>query len=220
VANDTELFSAWMAGQADAGRTLISRHYPRILSFFCSKVPAEAARDLTQSTFETLCANAKSFRGESSFVTYLFGIARWKLVDHLRREGKQRERFDPLRDSVEDLRVERSLGSLLQDRRDEMTLVLALRKLPLDDQIILELRDYEGLTGRELAEIYGVKRTTMTARLSSARRRLAALVSEVSAGGPSIEETASNLDRCMRRIHAAFLQSCQSGMPLASGNSA
>lgn len=208
---DGEALQAWLEGDPQAGRTLVRRHYQRILLFFFSKVRPDAARDLTQSTFETLCAKKVGFRGESSFITYLFGIARWKLVHYLRKEQKQRERFDPLENSAHDPVLDRSLTSLFHGRRQEMLVVLALRKLPVDDQIILELRDYEGLTGRELAELYSVKRTTMTARISSARRRLAALVQELVESTDSVENTSSDLGSCMRRIHETFVRA-QAGL--------
>lgn len=203
---DADALQAWLEGDAQAGRVLVQRHYQRILLFFFSKVRPEVARDLTQSTFETLCAKKQSFRGASSFITYLFGIARWTLVGYLRKELKQRERFDPFGDSANDPVVDRSLTSLFHQRRQEMLVVLALRRLPVDDQIILELRDYEGLTGRQVAEIYSVKRTTMTARISSARRRLAALVEEFASSTDPLDDTSSDLRSCMQRIRATFVR--------------
>ena len=71
---------------AAAGKRLVQRHYRRILLFFYSKVGPELGRDLTQDTFETLCARRVAFRGEANVLTYLFGIARWKLVHHLRHD--------------------------------------------------------------------------------------------------------------------------------------
>lgn len=203
--DDRDALQQWLEGNAEAGRTLVRRHYERILRFFLSKVPADVARDLTQSTFETLCTNRSDFRSESSFLTYLFGIARWKLVHHFRQQQKSRERFDPLEHSVVDPAFEASLTSLFQNRHEEMVVVLALRQLPLDDQIILELRDYEGLTGNELAQLYGVKRTTMVARVAAIRRRLGQLARRLANAPTNIEHTETRLDTCMRRIHDAFL---------------
>lgn len=199
-ATDEDLLAGWIEGDAAAGKHLVKRHYRSVLMFFASKVGPEQGRDLTQATFETLCAKRVSFRGDSSVRTYLFGIARWKLVHHLRKHHADNERFEPLEHSARLADVERSITSLFMGRQRETLLVNALRSLPLDDQIVLELKEYEGMTSRELAAVFAVGRDTMASRVNRARKRLAAAVRESEASARIIDSTLTGLDGCMRDI--------------------
>lgn len=198
--SDTALLYAWIDGDAAAGKRLVQRHYRRILLFFYSKVGPELGRDLTQDTFETLCARRVAFRGEANVLTYLFGIARWKLVHHLRSQRLRNERFDPLEESVELPDIDASITSLFMDRQRESLLVRALRSLPLDDQIVLELKEYEGMTSAQLAAVYAVGRDTMASRINRARKRLTAAVQQLAESTQLIDATLTGLDVCMREI--------------------
>jgi RNA polymerase sigma factor (sigma-70 family) len=197
---DEVLFHAWLDGDAAAGQVLVRRHYRRILLFFYAKVGPEIGVDLTQSTFEALCVNRRAFRGDSTLLTYLFGIARWKLVDWLRVQRAREALFEPLSDPIDVPEVHASITSLFADKQQETLVVQALRSLPLDDQIILELKDYEKLTSAQLAAMYEVGRDTMSSRINRARKRLAAAVEERAKSARIIDSTLTSLDDCMRQI--------------------
>jgi RNA polymerase sigma factor (sigma-70 family) len=198
--SDEALLHAWTGGDAAAGKQLVTRHYRRILLFFYSKVGPELGRDLTQATFETLCAKKVAFRGEASVLTYLFGIARWKLIHHLRTARLHGERFEPLEQSASLPDVDRSITSLFMGRQREALVVRALRSLPLDDQLVLELKDHEGLTSRQLAEVFEVGRDTMSSRINRARQRLTQAVRQAAESAQLIDSTLTGLEDCMREI--------------------
>lgn len=197
---DTHLLAAWVGGDAGSGKKLVARHYLRILSFFSSRVGPELARDLTQDTFLVLCSNKVDFRGDASVIGCLFGIARWKLVEHLRKYARRGKFFDPGQDAHEVAHVTRSLISLLQDREREVLVVQAIRSLALDDQIVLELRDYEGLALREQAAMYGVGVDTISTRVNRARHRLRQRVQKLASSPDLAESTLTNLHACMATI--------------------
>src|SRR3954463_11182439 len=76
--SDLDLLVAWRAGDAAAGQVLFKRHFRKVYRFFETKCGAEAD-ELVQATF-LACVRAKDqFRGESSFATYLFTVARHEL---------------------------------------------------------------------------------------------------------------------------------------------
>lgn len=204
--DDQQLLQRWREGDRSAGQRLVKRHYDSLFMFLWGKVDEQTSADLTQETFETLCTNQQRFRGDSSVRTYLFGIARWKLVDHLRRTRKQRERFDPLHDGIDVEVVERSMTSLFAHREREALLVRGLRSLPLDDQLLLELKDYENLTARELAGIFEVPAGTMAGRIARARERLRRAVQELSSSSPLAEQTLRGLDSYFRGIRDVVQQ--------------
>lgn len=197
---DVELLAAWREGDVAAGQELVKRHYDSLYYFFFGKVDAATSEDLTQATFETLCSKRDDFRGDSTLRTFLFGIARWKLVRHFENKRSAHERFEPLEHSVHDPALERSITSLFAARDREVLLVQALRSLPLDDQILLELKDYEGLTARQLAQAMEIPAGTVASRLRRARERLRAATERLAERPDLVEETISNLDACMRAI--------------------
>lgn len=211
-ASDEALLHAWIDGDAAAGEVLVRRHYRRVLLFFYARVGAEAGRDLTQATFETLCTNKPSFRSDATVRTYLFGIARWTLVSYFRTQRGYGARFEPLEHSVDVPDVARSITSLFMGRQRESLLVRALRSLPLDDQIVLELKEYEGMTSRELAAVFDVGRDTMSSRINRARKRLAAAVAELAESAPLVDSTLTGMAEGMRAIRER-IESAAAGRP-------
>ncbi len=198
--DDLELFDQWSAGNVVAGQRLVSRHYEAVYFFFASKLPDHIAADLTQETFETMCTKTDSLHIHSSFASYLLGIARFKLVEYFGRRAQRK--FDPLTESFYGLDVGPSMTAALGDRRRSSRLVLALRKLPLDDQILLELQTYEGLGLREIAEILGVSHNRIATRLATAKRRLRRAASEL----PSAADTVTTLCAFMKGVQQEFVR--------------
>jgi RNA polymerase sigma-70 factor (ECF subfamily) len=196
IDDDLELFHRWAGGDVAAGQELVLRYYEPVYFFFVSKLADHLAVELTQDTFETVCKKASSLRIHASFASYLFGIARWKLVAHFR--GQSRQGFDPLSDSFPDPGPEASITQLLDRRHGESTLVQALRQLPLDDQILIEMRIYEALRLREIAEILGVTKERVAARLAVAKRRLL----RAAEGLEAADETMTTLSSYMKGVRA------------------
>ncbi|WAS92111.1 RNA polymerase sigma factor [Nannocystis punicea] len=199
--DDLSLLRAWQAGATAAGRTLVARHYPSVYRFFFAKVSGDACEDLAQATFETLCRRRDAFRGgSSSFKGFLFGIARNKLLEYIRHRSRRGPTFDPGEDSVIDPATEASLSSLLADRQIEHVVSQALRGLNLDDQILLELKEYEQLTARELAELFAVPAGTMAGRIARARQRLREATDRLLAQPDLRDSRERDLDSAMRSI--------------------
>src|SRR6185436_6575853 len=71
---DAELLSAWRGGDEKAGAELFERHFEALFRFFRNKA-GDQAEDLVQETF-LACLSGPAFRGEASFRTYLFTVAR------------------------------------------------------------------------------------------------------------------------------------------------
>lgn len=205
-----ELLDAWINGDAEAGRELVRLNYRRILRFFAGKVGPEVARDLTQETFETLCRRRQAFRRDSTVQTYLFGIARWKLVHHFQRKRGAADRFRPSVDVAHEPAVDASITSLFAARERELMVVRALRSLAFDDQVILELKDYEGMSAKDIGDVFEVGRDTAASRIRRARTRLAEAVrAQTQAPDPSAsqpQDLAAAMAEIRERIDA-LLQS-------------
>lgn len=193
---DDTLFSRFRGGDKRAGGTLVTRHYRAVYCFLRRKLASDVAEDVAQSTFEVLL-RADNFRGDSSIRTYLFGVARLKLIQFLRQQQRQKRRFDPATDSLLDAAADQaqSPSSWVAERERENITVQALRALPLDDQLLIELKVYEGFTARALARIFEVPPGTIASRLARARGRLSKEVARLT-------EHASQRGEEMRRLES------------------
>jgi RNA polymerase sigma-70 factor (ECF subfamily) len=174
VRSDLELLDAWRAGDTRAGDELVSRHWTSVSRFFRAKVGDDGA-DLISQTF-LACVEGKDRIEGDNVKAYLFAVARRRLADHFRRRARA-PAIDFGLSSLADLAAgpatelgRRQRGELLRD---------GLARIPLDDQIALELAYFESLTTRELAAVLEVPENTVRSRLSRARDKLRAALAEL-----------------------------------------
>lgn len=174
--DDASLLHAWQAGDQVAGSTLFSRHYPSIFRFFMSKVP-DAAEDLVQRTFLGCLEAADRFRGDSSMRTFLFGIAHNTLRHHLRGRHRQAQPLDSLVVSAAELAPGPSTA--LAHRQEQRLLLRALRHIPLEYQVVLELHYWERQSATQIAEIMGAPAGTIKTRIRRGRQLLQEKITEL-----------------------------------------
>ena len=192
-AADLELLAAWRKGDAKAGNDLVKRHFGDLYGFFRNKLDGDVD-DLIQSTFLACVESRDRFREESSFRTYLFTIARHELYAAFRKRGQAKADFAT--QSVDDLLgPQAAVSTVLQARAERVLLLRALRRVPLDDQIALELYYWKGLKGREVAEVLGQPENTVRTRLRRARQRLEEEVRLLSNDAGLLESTIDNFER-------------------------
>jgi RNA polymerase sigma-70 factor (ECF subfamily) len=161
---DEQLLDAWRAGDETAGRELFRRHFDAVFWFFRNKIDA-GAEDLAQDTFLALVRNKETVGRHGSFRGYLFTVARSKLIDAIRSRATGGV-VDPLQSSVAELGL--SPSAVIDGHRRQVQLLAALRRLPLELQMLLELRFFEQLSGPELAEVLGMPEGTVRTRLRRA----------------------------------------------------
>lgn len=166
---DRQLLQAWRDGDLDAGAELFERHWQSISRFFTNKLGPDC-EDLIQSTFLACVENVDKYRGDSSFRSYLFGIARNKLLRHLRTKARDAKYFDPASVSVAD--SVQSYTSVIEADRVRTRLLIAMRELPVDTQVMLELHYWEKLPIREIAQIVEMPVNTVKARMRRGRMQL------------------------------------------------
>ncbi|MEZ4451252.1 MAG: sigma-70 family RNA polymerase sigma factor [Nannocystaceae bacterium] len=167
--SDLELLDAWCGGDKDAGDALICRHFDAICRFFRGKL-GDDVEDLIQRTFEICTARRAQLQPGASVRGFLFGVARNLLLDHLRRRYRRGVQEDVSLCSLADLGTSPSEAVHRVER--EALVQEALRRIPLDQRIILELAHWEGLSGREIAEALEIQENTVRSRLTRARAAL------------------------------------------------
>lgn len=165
--SDLELLERWRAGDANAGEELVERYWSSVSRFFRSKIGDDGA-DLISQTFLG-CVEARDRIEGGNVKGYLFAVARRRLADHFRKSHRA-ALVDLSLQSLTDLRSGPST-QLERARRGEM-LREGLSRIPLDDQIALELMYFEGLSTLEIAAVLEIHENTVRSRLSRAREKL------------------------------------------------
>jgi RNA polymerase sigma-70 factor (ECF subfamily) len=195
--SDGELLQAWGAGDRTAGEELLARHFEAVVRFFQNKIDRDHD-DLIQKTFLGCLEARARFRGDGSFRAFLFGVAKNVLGKHLRQRYREPASLDFAHVSVAELGDTPSL-LVAADQQQELMLH-ALRRIPLDHQIVLELCYWEGMTAAEIGEMLGVPAGTAKTRLRRAKQLLAAEISDLQAGVIGAEPTETRLDTWARGI--------------------
>lgn len=199
--DDLVLFGRWKDGDRDAGDVLITRHFKKIQRFFGRKVgDQDLVGELVQRTFDRCTKRLPAFEGRSSFSSFLFGIARHILLEHFRqarRDGRSTS-IDVEQTPLVDL--DPSPFTVLEARDDRKLLIHVLRRLPLDDQILVELYFFENLSAPQVSEILGVPETTLRARIRSCRKRAGELVRELAESKEQLESTMMTLNGWADRV--------------------
>ena len=197
-ASDYDLLQRWRSGDADAGSRLVERQFSTVFRFFRRKVAdPDVARELAQKTFVTCLEVRENLREEVRFKAFVLGIARNMLLRHLRAGANTREETEG---DVDRAAVSQPSPSLMMAMREEQRLLLAaLRRLPLDLQLTLELYYWEELTTQEIARVLDIAQGTVKWRLSRARELLREEIEAI--GVPEVvESTIRDLDRWAQSV--------------------
>ena len=169
---DTELIEAVRAGDEQALTALLSRHAPRIYRYGLKMCrDPEDARDVVQDTLLAAARGVRDFRGASSLSTWLYAVAR-SFCLRKRRGAQAAPNTCSLEDET-DVEETPSLESPPDEAvaHKELGAALDAAITALDPMYreVLVLRDVEGLTAPEVAEVLGLTVDAVKTRLHRAR---------------------------------------------------
>lgn len=196
--SDEQLLVNWREGDEGDGSRLVRRHFDSVARFFERRVDATALPDLIQTTFMSCVESRENVPEGVRFRAYLLGIARNKLLMHLR---KRRTRGDD-----RELSEEPVAGSTLHPsgfaaaREEELMLIRALPTLELDLQIALELFYWEEMGTQDIAVALDIPRGTVKTRLARARRKLKEAIESQGASLALAESTVHDIRRWANSI--------------------
>jgi len=180
--SDAELLGAVASSDRGAFETFVSRHQASLFRFCWTLTrDRETAEDALQETLLTAWRKAGTFRGEGSARSWLFTIARRKIY---RAHGKEAG-FDAVRiTEIETLAEQAGWGQMesaspgLQTVEDRILLAEVFEKLSPGDREVLLLRELEGFSADEAAELSGVGVSAFKSRLHRARLRALSALKE------------------------------------------
>ena len=197
--SDVALLDKWRGGDKAAGRDLFDRYFDLVCRFFRSKV-GDDADDLVQQTF-LRCVNSRDrVRDGSMFRGYVLAVARSVMVDYIRKRTRAPEIVDASVSSLDGLAP--SPSRLLSLNRNQQLLLQALRRVPLDTQILLELSYWEELSSREIGEVLGVPAPTIRSRLKRATTELKSVLTTLASDPSEAEKTFRGLSSWAAAVRA------------------
>ena len=165
------LLRAVAAGDEAAIVALHDRYYPRLFRFLHRLTGDYAlAEEVANDVMVAAWRGADSFRGRSKASTWLLGVAYRLGLKRLRRR-RLRTMF---RIGSEDAGVDQRGAMEAAD-----LVATALKRLSINDRMMIELVLYLGLTYREVAEVVDCPVNTAKTRVHNARRRLQAILAEL-----------------------------------------
>jgi RNA polymerase sigma-70 factor, ECF subfamily len=170
--NDEELLKRFLSGTERAYEVLMRRHEDRVFALALRMTRNRSdAFEATQEAFIAAFRRAASFRGDSSFGTWLYRIAINACKDLLRR----RARFpEPVPDPV----VEETSESLESTVAGRVDLSHALLELPEEYRTAVVLHDLCDVSYEDIAAATGAPMGTVKSRISRGRRLLASALEQ------------------------------------------
>ncbi len=175
--SDGELVQRCQKGETTAFQELVARYYQKVFMVAFGVVNhREDAMELAQETFFRAYRNIRSFKGGSTFYTWLYRITVNLAIDFQRRQKRGLLEF---KETMEDV-VEKGEGAELADDpyRDfesrELTerLLAAINELTPDHKAVIVMRTVEGLSYKDIGRIMGCSEGTVMSRLHYARKKL------------------------------------------------
>ena len=184
---DRELITSMKGGDQSAFPQLVSK-YQRQVYNHCQRMvnDEEESYDLTQEVFLRVFRNIKNYQHNYSFYTWLYRITVNCCIDYLRKrkrqpanvslsQGYRNDRNEPGPDQdypdekfvPDKMALNRELNQILND---------AIGKLSEKLRVIIILKEIEGFSYDEIAEILVCSRGTVKSRLFRARERLKELL--------------------------------------------
>lgn len=175
---DEELLHEAQKGHVASFHELMERHAPGVFRLAFRLVGNESdAEDVVQETFMGAFRQMSGFRGEATVKTWLSRIAVRQAARHYRIRGRGRMR--PLQ-VIETEGSERSEtigdGPSSESIERSMDVRRAVEKLTPEHREVILLREFDGMSYGEIADVLSVPQGTVESRLHRARQELKELL--------------------------------------------
>jgi len=167
-AEDADLVRKVVQGDVAAFAALVDRHRPVVVRVAAGIVGADEAEDVSQDAFLRAFHRLARFRGDAPFRSWLLRITHNAALDHLAR--RRPEPVDPQTFDASQASAGRPPAERLEVRERIDRIERKLRGLSYEHRAVLVLRDAEGFSYEEIADVTDAPLGTVKGRLHRARR--------------------------------------------------
>jgi RNA polymerase sigma-70 factor (ECF subfamily) len=192
---ELEKVRAAQAGDREAFEYLVERHKDIVyaVAYRFARDP-DLALDLSQNVFIRAYRGIKSFKGRSSFSTWLYRIAMNTCIDYSRRQARRVDALEVPEEVAEyaesEPLAEGPVGPRVRVLSGELgeQIQKAIDLLPEYHKSVFVLYEIEGLSYKEIAEVVGCSIGTVMSRLHYARKKLRTMLEPYVTKGESVSE--------------------------------
>ncbi len=180
--SNSELVKKSQLGDKSAFEELVKRHQDLVFSLsFKLTGNRELANDVAQESFIRAWKAIEKFRGDSTFGTWIYRITvntAWTL----RKKAKKHYSLN-IEDTQEPVVIDEKKDPELVAINSDLSVVLrkALNQIPLEQRIIVELKNIEGRSHKEIADYLDISVTAAKVRLHRAHQKLRNILEEIEA---------------------------------------
>ena len=178
--SNSELVRKSQHGDKAAFEQLVIRHQELVFSLAYKLTGnREMANDVAQEAFIRAWKAIEKFRGDSTFSTWIYRITvntAWTL----RKKAKKHNTLN-IDDTYEPIVIDEKKDPELVAINSDLSSVLinALDKIPIEQRIIVELKNIEGRSHKEIADYLDISVTAAKVRLHRAHQKLRQILEEV-----------------------------------------
>ena len=177
--NDKELVKRAQKGEKAAFDTLVTKYHLKVVNLVTRFVKnADDAQDVAQEAFIKAYRGLKNFRGDSAFYTWLYRIAINSAKNYLVSQGRKSPAYAVDVEDAEHMESATNLkeydtpeGNMLTDEI-EQTVYKAIKDLPEDLKTAITLRELEGMSYDEIANVMECPIGTVRSRIFRAREAI------------------------------------------------
>jgi len=162
---DETLMIAYSNGDADAFAELYARHRGALYRFIRRQCASAVVDELFQDVWTRLIVARRRYHPSPTFSTYLYQVARNRLIDYFRSSGRNLE--DVPGDELPEMTAARGHQpeNAAETRQQASQLLTLIEALPPVQREAFLLHEEAGLTLEEIGEVTGVGRETVKSRL-------------------------------------------------------
>jgi RNA polymerase sigma-70 factor (ECF subfamily) len=178
--SDETLLARYREGDGAAFEILYARHRQGLYRFLLGlSGKPELADEVFQDTWLSLIRSTSQPQGRATFRTWLFQIARNRLIDYWRKHGAHQPLHDSYDEQLHAIGDETNdPEQLLNLSRDSQRLESALQTLPADQREVFLLRAHGDLDLAQIASLTETPLETVKSRLRYAQQKLRRLLAE------------------------------------------
>ena len=174
--SEKSLINLVKKGDKKAYEVLVLQYQDRLVfSVYKFLKDYELAQDIAQEAFVKAFKNIEKFRGDSSFYTWIYRIAINTAKNFLSSKSRKSEIYD---DEIMELKLSESAvtsenpENILEAEELRSMMMDAIQDLPDDIRTTLSLREFDGLSYEEIAEVQNCPIGTVRSRIHKGREIL------------------------------------------------